>query len=133
MEPAARIPYSVSRPTFDLITGGQRSLSDWQSDDIVERLETIEIQTADIHRTLQAWFHTKAEVSTRGLALWRVFWPCQIIGFVSLVLVEMVGLTPTATKNLKFAGLGLIFVALESALVAKFKDRETLSKEDPTP
>src|SRR5947209_1092917 len=111
MESVARNPYSVTRPVFDLIPGGRKGIYDEEPDEILERLQVIENQTAEIHRILNMSIQGESDESVNSSlrSVWRVFWLCQIVGFGSLVVVELGLLASDTTKNLKFVGLGLIF------------------------
>lgn len=136
MESAVRNPYSSTRPVFDLIPGGRKDIYDKESDEILETLQAIEKHTAETYRMVDVLVQGGAEesVSSSAKSVWRLFWSCQIIGFSSLIGAELGRLGLDATKNLRFLGLGLIFVALECVLVAKFLDYRGVSygrKETP--
>gem|GEM_PF-5594991 len=122
MESVARNPYSSTRPVFDLIPGGQTKSYDKASEDVIERLQVIESQNAEILRMLGMAIQDESgqETSSSVKLLWRMFLSCQIVGFATLIVAELGRLAFEPTKNLRFLGLGLIFVAIESVLVAKF-------------
>jgi len=119
-ESAARNPYRLTRPVFDLIPGGRVDTRDLESDEFAERLRKIEDQNAEILQILgRGDLRTTQEVLPLK-PLWYLFWLCQIIGLASLLMAE-IGLS-TIKGDLKFLGLGLTFIALEAAFLAKFAE-----------
>jgi hypothetical protein len=117
-------PYDLRRPPFELIEGsGARDFDEVQ--DLPGRIRAIELQTAEIRELLQGSVESQRDAKASSIkALWRLFWFSQIVGFVSLVIAELTSYFGKGTlSNLKFLGLCLTFIALESALLAKLASR----------
>jgi hypothetical protein len=117
-------PYDLRRPVFELIEGsGARAFDDVQ--DLPSRVRAIELQTAEIREMLQVSVESRRDANASSIkSLWNLFWFSQIVGFASLVIAELTSVFgKSIVSNLKFLGLCLTFIALESALLAKLASR----------
>jgi len=124
MESAARNPYRLTRPVFDLIPGGRVDRDELESYDLTERLRTIESQNREILEILAPLSEGETGLVSKSAVkpLWYLFWVCQISGLVSLVMADLPRLL-TIKGDVKFLGLALTFIGLESAFLAKFAER----------
>jgi hypothetical protein len=55
----------------------------------------------------------------KQVRLWRIFWIIQLIGYLSLLIVEITDPPTTAAVYLKYIGFGLLWVAMICAFLVR--------------
>ena len=116
-------PYDVRRPVFELIEGNGVEEVSFETRDLLKRIRAIELHVIEIREILQlSTVGTQTEIRASAIkSLWKVFWISQTIGLASLVTAELTKTFGRITADLKFLGLGLTFIALESVFLAKLR------------